>query len=55
MPLDRLPSGGDVIINITVNGDLRADDEDSIADTLRRSLWVAGLNRGLGMGRLGHG
>lgn len=49
VPLDRL-QGSTVNVYVTVHGDLRADDEDSLADSIRRSLWVAGTGS-LGFGR----
>jgi hypothetical protein len=43
IPLDRMPLGGDTIINLTVQGDLQAD-ERTLPGTLLRTLYVAGRN-----------
>lgn len=49
IPLDRAQAPT-IIVNVTVQGDLRADDPASLADAVRRSLWASGAGRGFAMG-----
>ena len=44
VPLDQMPPAGQTVIEVTVLGDLKADDERSLADAIGRVWWANGFS-----------